>query len=420
MELIRLSEGSITIVDTSHMLPELKRIPGVTSWRIMNKEGTWFDNYESVPIYERKKLLKSMFPPTPEEAEKANLKRCMRLLPHHQDTGAFFIAVLEKNEKFPHLERNKRKPKSTTPTTTSTSTSTSVESIESTSSPTPSASTSSQPSNAAEDLSIKSENQEVIEDGEDEILVEEKEVKVPGGKRNQRTWVEEPFLPLPEELKPTIASLVDYYGIIDFPLDQVFTRSSKNQKLYFASKSIANLLAGTNGGPLVVINTGLKVFNLHELSEFGYRICQDAIQYFLPLITKRKVSITHAELNLLLEANINPDKLNEGTTKQINDLGTGCVVLVVNEPNTPSTGMGFVCWFGKSTINLLLKSSERKSLKNLFSPEIKKEGAEEEPAVKNENESGEEENDDNNNNAESNKKRKVDKETTEDTPMSTQ
>lgn len=43
------------------------------------------------------KLTKSMFP----NADSPPLERCMRILPHHSDTGGFFIAVLEKVGKFP-------------------------------------------------------------------------------------------------------------------------------------------------------------------------------------------------------------------------------------------------------------------------------------------------------------------------------
>ena len=42
-----------------------------------------------------------MFPPTPEEAEKLNLKKCLRILPHQQDTGGFFVALLEKTALLP-------------------------------------------------------------------------------------------------------------------------------------------------------------------------------------------------------------------------------------------------------------------------------------------------------------------------------
>lgn len=45
------------------------------------------------------KLTKSMFPDA--ESDILPLERCMRILPHHSDTGGFFIAVFEKVAKYP-------------------------------------------------------------------------------------------------------------------------------------------------------------------------------------------------------------------------------------------------------------------------------------------------------------------------------
>jgi 16S rRNA C967 or C1407 C5-methylase (RsmB/RsmF family) len=54
---------------------------------------TWYSSWdEAEPV--ANKLDPTMFP----DAEKSALplERCLRLLPHHQDTGGFFVAVLEK------------------------------------------------------------------------------------------------------------------------------------------------------------------------------------------------------------------------------------------------------------------------------------------------------------------------------------
>jgi hypothetical protein len=40
-----------------------------------------------------------MFPP--DNAEALHLERCLRLLPHHADTGGFFVAVLMKAAELP-------------------------------------------------------------------------------------------------------------------------------------------------------------------------------------------------------------------------------------------------------------------------------------------------------------------------------
>jgi hypothetical protein len=46
-------------------------------------------------------LKNTMWPPSVEEADKMRLERCMRVLPHQQDTGGFFIAVLAKRSVAP-------------------------------------------------------------------------------------------------------------------------------------------------------------------------------------------------------------------------------------------------------------------------------------------------------------------------------
>merc|ERR1712142_1125222 len=43
----------------------------------------------------------AMFPPPPEIANKLGLEKCARLLPHQQNTGGFFVALLEKVELCP-------------------------------------------------------------------------------------------------------------------------------------------------------------------------------------------------------------------------------------------------------------------------------------------------------------------------------
>ena len=37
-----------------------------------------------------------MFPPPPDTATSLGLDKCLRLLPHHHNTGGFFLALLEK------------------------------------------------------------------------------------------------------------------------------------------------------------------------------------------------------------------------------------------------------------------------------------------------------------------------------------
>jgi tRNA (cytosine34-C5)-methyltransferase len=41
-----------------------------------------------------------MFPPSHETAKEMNLHYSMRILPHDQNSGGFFVALLRKNEDF--------------------------------------------------------------------------------------------------------------------------------------------------------------------------------------------------------------------------------------------------------------------------------------------------------------------------------
>ena len=51
------------------------------------------------PLQGGAKLPRSMFPP--DDTDALHLERCMRILPHHADSGGFFVAVLVKTAELP-------------------------------------------------------------------------------------------------------------------------------------------------------------------------------------------------------------------------------------------------------------------------------------------------------------------------------
>ncbi|KAI0634105.1 cytosine-5--methyltransferase [Trametes polyzona] len=92
------------LIDMSNHLPGLIHRPGMTSWRpsVTREVNTDFATYEeyiaSLDEAQRAatKLTESHWPPSAEEAESLHLTRCIRIYPHLQDTGGFFIAILQK------------------------------------------------------------------------------------------------------------------------------------------------------------------------------------------------------------------------------------------------------------------------------------------------------------------------------------
>jgi multisite-specific tRNA:(cytosine-C5)-methyltransferase len=100
--------SKVRIVDCSDKLPALKRVPGLTSWKVMGKAGQiWHtlqdfekevDNTENLQqLNILSQIPSTLFPPLRTSGEeRIPLERCMRVYPHLQDTGGFFIVVLEK------------------------------------------------------------------------------------------------------------------------------------------------------------------------------------------------------------------------------------------------------------------------------------------------------------------------------------
>ena len=99
----------VRLVNCSDELPALKRCQGLSSWQVMDKQGQMWDSWQEIEEYNREhgsegpeKLVKGMFPPEKSTGpdESIPLEHCMRVYGHQQDTGGFFITVLEKKTEF--------------------------------------------------------------------------------------------------------------------------------------------------------------------------------------------------------------------------------------------------------------------------------------------------------------------------------
>lgn len=86
------TKGKVKLKDLSHQFPLLKRQPGLHTWKVVDDSQ---HIYESVPR-ESSIIQASCFPPDPSQSQIYHLERCMRFLPHQNNSGGFFIAVLEK------------------------------------------------------------------------------------------------------------------------------------------------------------------------------------------------------------------------------------------------------------------------------------------------------------------------------------
>lgn len=87
------SINEMELLDSSEMLPLLLKRPGLTDWRLMTKNGVFIDSLDQIADEDKKRFPETVFP-----CKMEILKRCIRIIPHDQDTSGFFIAVLKRKE----------------------------------------------------------------------------------------------------------------------------------------------------------------------------------------------------------------------------------------------------------------------------------------------------------------------------------
>ena len=101
-ELLKRFGTAIEVVEPSSYLQGIKYRQGLTSWKVVDDDFTDFTSFES-PSADKEvdqptsSLIppKSAFPPS-DTSIQAQLTRCVRMFPHDNDTGGFFIALLHK------------------------------------------------------------------------------------------------------------------------------------------------------------------------------------------------------------------------------------------------------------------------------------------------------------------------------------
>ncbi|KAF2078206.1 hypothetical protein CYY_000496 [Polysphondylium violaceum] len=349
-ELLNRSQGSMRLVDVSAQYPQLIRAPGMYSWPVIDKEGT-FQKFEDVPENKKYKLASSLFCPTPERAQELALQHCMRVYPHFQDTGGFFIAVLEKVADFPNqIGKRCKNTTESTETTESTTTESTTESTTTESNDSETTTTSTTTTTTPPNPNRKIKARDI---------------------RNK--FFEEPFVLLKDDVKKEMETVVNFYGLKNFPCDNLLSRSDKSQKLYWVTDSVLNIVKNdVVARKLKIINTGLKVFQRHTglgHMDCPYRVSQDAVGSIEPFMTKRVLSFTHDDLVLLFK--VEDPQFNQfpaELAKQLTELEPGCFVIKIsgNNRETPSSGMVFSAWRGKTSINLLVPKQEIDSLKGMY------------------------------------------------------
>ncbi|CAE6462938.1 unnamed protein product [Rhizoctonia solani] len=272
------------LVDVSSSLPELKRRPGLPTWRpAVNREmDTSFSSHadfiESLPENKRSETKMQVTHWPPVDVEQLNLERCLRIYPHLQNTGAFFVGVLH------------RKPKSEAQA--SSAPKRNVDAVTE--------------SDSAESSSKKQKLGETID--EDPHVLALADDDEPAGKPSKAsTFKELPYVFLAEGSKHLEQATTDLQIKPSFPSANLFVRNPDGEALrqiYLCNDAVRQVLAHNDFARLRLINAGVRVFSrqesgvkaeLHGRNRF--RFLTEGVPSVLPHVDESR--ILTADLNTL-------------------------------------------------------------------------------------------------------------------------
>ncbi|CAK5121468.1 unnamed protein product [Meloidogyne enterolobii] len=327
-QLLRHFNKEIELVDISGKILDLKRTKGISHWKVFNKNLEEYSSIEDVPKEALRHFKPSMFPPKSEEIEAMHLDYCFRILPHQQDTGGFFVAILRRKEMDKlNVDNN----------------------------------------------CTDEQQQQLLKLNQPTTLIRKSTVT-----RKRRGFVhkEDPFIFLANhsdenELRE---ALKEYFGILpeNFSHQNLLVRSTNTERkkeVYYVNDSLKEFLIN-NDGRFKIVNAGMgilkKIIN-DKVSPCPYRIKQDGLPILIPWITKRIIDIpTSLFIRILHGGQTN---LKEKETSQylplielgeeehflFKGLEPGTIILRLLEPFPKE-----VCaWIGANSISAFVSREER-------------------------------------------------------------
>ncbi|KAI2619999.1 S-adenosyl-L-methionine-dependent methyltransferase [Hypoxylon sp. NC1633] len=414
----------IGIIDCKDRLPLLKRSPGMHQWQIMDKSGRVWSSWEEVQQHALKsdgqvpgKLSDTMFArPDTSDCSSLPLDRCMRVYAHQQDTGGFFITVLEKKDEF----KAKPETKARAPTTTTASNGANAAEVKAEIKVEEKKAALGEPTDVLPTVGAK----RTLDDGETEIQPEVKKRKTESissekvedqpeataeteteqaqpefkikeaepvveapSKNNAQTDrkvkasdgnSEEPFKYLAPD-HSIIENIQKFYTVSSrFPSDRFMVRNATGEPakaIYYTSALLRDILVENEGRGVKFVHGGVKMFMKQDAP--SAEVCRWRIQSEgMPIIEgyvgpERVVRLTkketfHKLLKEMFPKFIDDDwkKLNE-IGERARDIGMGCCLLVVEPDGSDpdfSERMVLPLWKSFHSLNLMLPKDDRSAM----------------------------------------------------------
>ncbi|BHF73073.1 tRNA (cytosine(34)-C(5))-methyltransferase [Sparganum proliferum] len=358
--------------------------PGLRSWRVLLGSNKWISTHEEVPPNDKGTMQPSLF--TPPNADELHLEYCRRVLPHDQNTGGFFVAVLEKVAELPWMRSKTRTVKK-----------------EAVSAP------------LGEDQQMKPTEAT----GTGAVGEKVEKAEEPKQKRARVVREESGFVYFDPTTDKDWPQIRDYYGIRDETVQEKETVTSRllradqllyrpcgeilrRRNIYYTNRMVKRIIEANVNKGLHIVSGGVKLFAVCEDKQFnGYRLLHDGAHLadaFLPRFSNplhpyppqacfRRISLTSLEhgdlLTLLREEMPLVEKMSSTTRSQWAELSVGPVLIeydpaatIVGVPGTtvepsetaallPRCKLAFAGWRGIKSLRHYVDRHERVHLLRL-------------------------------------------------------
>ncbi|PPQ64466.1 hypothetical protein CVT24_008476 [Panaeolus cyanescens] len=285
------SNRDFELVDVSSQIPELKRRPGLTTWRAtadktMSRTFESYEEFMGSSMFDdnvKAKLTPGHWPPP--DADKMNLERCMRIYPHLQDTGGFFVAVLQKVQKKRDKIERKRAAEDTPELPDAKKTKT-TESADVSSTMEVDVSAPVTPPEAATPAAVESSEKT---DSKQDSKPEERQPHQSSGAGGP-SFKENPYTFLSPD-DPILLNCIERLHISsDFPSSNILVRNPTGdaiRSLYIANNIVKDIIQNNDFEKLRLTAAGTKVFNKQDTGkgqDAQFRVLGEGLPVILPYI----------------------------------------------------------------------------------------------------------------------------------------
>lgn len=332
-----------------------------------------------------------------EEFSTLPLECCMRIVPHDQNTGAFFIAVFHKLSPLPAIQKkpSSRHRQLKANTNSCPDIVVDKENINGVEIDSEDVTDGKLPETASEADLLGNELEEVASDTDATKMSEENELediqdpfdkeagsKVGGGKR--KLQIQGKWRGVDPVVFFTNNAIVDsikaFYGIDEsFPFTgHLVTRNSDIdhvKRIYYVSKSVKDILElnSKGGQQLKITSVGLKMFERQSskegaLTQCAFRISSEGLPLLLPRITKQILEASPIDFKHLLQYKTIKfaDFVGAKFGEKASQLMLGCCVVVLRKddqslsdpPQVDGSTIAIGCWRGRTNISVMVTAIE--------------------------------------------------------------